>query len=302
MKTGVVLSAYCGEKYLSMQLDSIVNQSRLPDELVIIDDCSPDDGKTMSIAKQYSACYKYIRVHKNEHNMGWEASFMNGLSLLSPDIEVVFFCDQDDIWASNKIEIMMDYFESTSINALISACQNTDEKLHPIKTLSFSGRLIKDKYIFDNHFIYPKGVGAAMGLRMAFVNKYKAYWNAAIGHDLFFQIMAVMFDTLYFLDKPLILHRFHATNATGKKSYDRQSRIKSVLGNIQLLDMLQSSGELEGLSDKKQCIIRDYRRFASNRLSMLDSRSIWKWVSMPRYGLKYYPTNKTWFGDYLARR
>ena len=90
MKTSVILSAYNGEKYLREQLDSIVNQTRKPDELIIIDDKSPDDGHTIQIIDEYCGKYSFVKKYENVRNMGWAASFMNGTTLVSEDTEIIF--------------------------------------------------------------------------------------------------------------------------------------------------------------------------------------------------------------------
>ena len=43
MKTSVVMSTYNGKRYIRAQLDSIRNQTRKPDEVLIFDDGSSDD-------------------------------------------------------------------------------------------------------------------------------------------------------------------------------------------------------------------------------------------------------------------
>jgi glycosyltransferase involved in cell wall biosynthesis len=43
MYLSVVISTYNGSKYILEQLDSIRNQTRRADEVMIIDDCSTDD-------------------------------------------------------------------------------------------------------------------------------------------------------------------------------------------------------------------------------------------------------------------
>ena len=47
MKISIVLAAYNGEKYLKQQLESFCYQTRFPDELVIVDDCSTDSTPTI---------------------------------------------------------------------------------------------------------------------------------------------------------------------------------------------------------------------------------------------------------------
>lgn len=51
MKTSVVMSTYNGEEYIIEQLDSLRNQSRPADEVLIADDCSTDN--TVDIVRNY---------------------------------------------------------------------------------------------------------------------------------------------------------------------------------------------------------------------------------------------------------
>ena len=75
MKTTVVLSSYNGEKYIREQLESILRQTRLPDEVLIADDGSSDS--TVEI------CRTFIRDHGLENwsvqvnavNKGWADNF-----------------------------------------------------------------------------------------------------------------------------------------------------------------------------------------------------------------------------------
>lgn len=297
MESSVILSAYCGKKYLRTQLDSILNQSRVPEEIIVIDDCSPDNGETETIIDEYVARFTNVRKHLNPKNMGWAASFMNGINLATKD--VVFFCDQDDIWAKDKIDSMMAIMETENINVLISDCQNVDASLNALEAHSCTGKLIADRFPFGKDFINPKGVGAAMAFRLEFLKKYAQYWNPTIGHDRFYQIMGVCFDTIYYLDLPLICHRFHDGNATGvaKRSFNAQSRIKSIEGNIQLVNDIQGSSLWSDLSKDKKRIIEGYVRFGNARKEMLAKKSPIKWLGMMEYGLEYYPSKKTWFGD-----
>ena len=51
MKLSIVLSTYNGGAYITEQLDSILNQTRKADEVLIFDDCSTDN--TPQIIKQF---------------------------------------------------------------------------------------------------------------------------------------------------------------------------------------------------------------------------------------------------------
>lgn len=300
MKCSVVLSAYCGHKYIASQIESIVNQSLIPDQFIIIDDCSPDEGKTVAEIDKYIQKYGYIEKHINDVNLGWAKSFIQGLNYVKNDIDVVFFADQDDIWRKDKIETMMSAFTDPKVNVVISDCIVFSKESVCFKEQSKSIVLMEDRFPFDKRFIYPKGVGAAMAIRKNFIDKYVSYWNETIGHDRFFQIMAVTYDKLYYLDEPLIAHRIHDKNATGKKSFRVDDRIRGIEGNLMLVERLIEE-KPEGIHNENiEKNMYGYCKFARRRREMLKTKSYFRWLLLPLFDIGYYPTRKTWFGDFKA--
>lgn len=108
MKISVIMATYNGESYLPQQLNSIVGQSRTPDEIVICDDCSTD--KSMDILREYSRSYNYIpwMLLQNKQNRGYISSFFRAIENATGDL--IILSDQDDIWENNKIEVLEQLF------------------------------------------------------------------------------------------------------------------------------------------------------------------------------------------------
>ena len=121
MKTSVALCTYYGEKYLAEQLDSVLSQENPVDEIVICDDGSTDN--THSILQDYQARFpELFRIFINEKNLGYVANFEKALSLCTGDL--IFLCDQDDIWHQDKVKFILHYFKE---NPLIGvAAHNLD--------------------------------------------------------------------------------------------------------------------------------------------------------------------------------
>lgn len=99
---GVVLCTYNGEKYICQQLDSILAQTRPPEQILILDDCSSDH--TVAIVKDYAKIDQRIRLIQNETNLGYTRNFENGIALCNMDF--IALSDQDDIWLPEKLEHM----------------------------------------------------------------------------------------------------------------------------------------------------------------------------------------------------
>ncbi len=96
---GVSLAAYNGAQFIARQLDSILSQSRPPDKIVAVDDCSTDG--TLQILENYAKDNSAIEVHQNSSNLGYIKNFEKAITLCRTDY--VALSDQDDIWHPEKL-------------------------------------------------------------------------------------------------------------------------------------------------------------------------------------------------------
>lgn len=104
IKVSIVLCTYNGAKFLREQLDSIVQQTLQPYEVIVQDDGSSDE--TMNILQDYAKNYPYIKISKNEKQHGINNNFFSAMYRATGDF--IAICDQDDIWETDKLETMTD--------------------------------------------------------------------------------------------------------------------------------------------------------------------------------------------------
>ena len=111
MKTtvSIAMCTYNGAGFLQQQLDSLARQTRKPDEIIICDDVSSDNSVAIAQAFADQSGLK-VRVHQNTQNLGYVKNFEKAISLCTQDI--IFLCDQDDLWQPNKIEQMVGVFDA----------------------------------------------------------------------------------------------------------------------------------------------------------------------------------------------
>lgn len=102
-KISIALATYNGEQYVKEQLDSIRDQTFSDFELVICDDSSKDS--TREILAEYQQKDSRIKIYHNKTNLGFKKNFEKLISLCSGDY--IAFCDQDDIWHKNHLEILL---------------------------------------------------------------------------------------------------------------------------------------------------------------------------------------------------
>ena len=101
-KISVALASYNGSRFITEQLDSIINQSIAPDEIIVCDDCSTD--ATFEILEKYANEHSIVKAYRNESNLGFIKNFEKAAKLCTGDL--ILFSDQDDIWTNDHIELL----------------------------------------------------------------------------------------------------------------------------------------------------------------------------------------------------
>lgn len=99
MKVSIIVPVYNTEKYLRRCLDSLVNQTIEDIEIIVINDCSPDNSK--EILKEYEKKYKdKIKVFHNKTNKGIGYNRNYGIKKVTG--EYIGFVDSDD-WVNETM-------------------------------------------------------------------------------------------------------------------------------------------------------------------------------------------------------
>jgi len=136
MNISIAMATYNGEMYIQEQLQSFVNQSIKPDELVISDDSSTDN--TLRIIESFieEAPFK-VKLIVNDKNLGYTGNFNSALMDTTGD--VVFLSDQDDAWYPEKIEYMLNLMNRNQDYLLyMNDALLTDSQLNSKKLTKYS--------------------------------------------------------------------------------------------------------------------------------------------------------------------
>nr|WP_321026242.1 glycosyltransferase [Clostridium neonatale] len=97
----LIIPCYNYGRFLDEAVESALNQTILPDEILIVDDCSQDNTK--DIGEYYADRYSdLIRFHRNEKNMGIIDNFNNAIKMTTGDF--ICFLGADNIFEKDYIE------------------------------------------------------------------------------------------------------------------------------------------------------------------------------------------------------
>lgn len=98
-RISVVIPVYNGARYLGAALDSVLGQTRPPDEVVVVDDGSTD--ATPAVMASYGTRIVAVR----QENRGGAAATNRGIGAATG--EVLAFLDADDLWLPGKLALQL---------------------------------------------------------------------------------------------------------------------------------------------------------------------------------------------------
>jgi glycosyltransferase involved in cell wall biosynthesis len=219
------MCTYNGAQFLDEQLASIVAQTRLPDELVICDDCSTD--KTRALLTTFAATSPIkIKLKINQVRLGSTKNFQQAIRLCEGDI--IALCDQDDIWLPEKLAWTEDAFTTNAIDLVFTDGELVDEHGNNLDYRLWEAyRVDANKLSSDTAYELLDRREAITGATMAFLSCYKELVlpipeNIPLIHDGWISLMIAHVGVLYPIDKPLIKYRQHSAQQLGAplKNFD----------------------------------------------------------------------------------
>jgi glycosyltransferase involved in cell wall biosynthesis len=228
-RLSIALATYNGERYLGEQLESLLHQTRQPDELVVFDDASTDS--TAAIVQDFAGRAPFpVRLRINAQRLGSTRNFEAAIGACNGNI--IFLCDQDDVWYPDKIARMEEAFiGDPQAGAVFTDADVVDQELRPFGprlwgTVRFKQ---KDQARFAAHDALtvllrgPVVTGATMAFRSSYrelILPIPEIWV----HDAWISLLIGSVSHLVALPAPLIAYRQHSANQIGIPRRGRRKR------------------------------------------------------------------------------
>lgn len=219
-KVQVLLATYNGEKYLSQQIESILDQDYRDFEVLVRDDGSSDN--TLAILKKYAHLHPgVITIVPTTFPTGSAKSNFRELMSVC-DADYIFWADHDDIWGREKISTMlteMERLEEGDVSTpvfVFSDAEVIDSEGCTTHKSYFSMKKIDPSvgYRLSNSLICVSSLGCASSINKAMLNYCKNVPDGVTGHDWYAHILALVFGKVSAIRKPLIKYRIHGSNSS----------------------------------------------------------------------------------------
>lgn len=252
-KISLVMATFNGQRFLREQLDSIYSQTLVPNEVIVVDDCSKD--ATVDILKEYSLKYG-LKYFVNETNLGVNGNFEKALSLAKG--EYICISDQDDVWFKDKIErsfLKLKEIENDAPACVSSNVLSVDSNLMNVVK---KAKLPKKNEI--NEVIYNNG---SQGCTLMFNKKMKELilpLSKYFIYDHFIGIFAYFVGERFFIEEPLMFYRHHGANVVSAKMTRYHNGLSEAMSIYYLLKRKERYYLLKEIQRKKLDFINEEKR------------------------------------------
>lgn len=258
----ILLSAYNGDRFLAEQLDSLLRQDYAAVQIRVRDDGSTD--RTAAILREYADRDPRLRYCSGP-NLGVVGSFFELLRDHVGEAEWIAFCDQDDVWAPDKISRAIGRLTRESDGHLpllyFSRLTLVDDDLRPLGLT----RPLTRPPSFGNALTQNIAAGCTMVInapaRRLLVDAMPDL-RAVVMHDWWVYLVVSALGRLVYDPESRIYYRQHGANFFGARSgialwWQRLGRVLRVVDDVCAEEQL-----------------REFRRLYADRLAPRQRRMV----------------------------
>lgn len=219
----VIIPNYCHSRYLDERIKSVLCQTYNAIEIIILDDCSPDEGASRKVIEKYRENPRVSHIIYNEKNTGspfiqWEKG------LLLAQGEICWIAESDDSCDSTFLEKLVKAYEETGAVLAFCKSKRMDENGVLYSTFNMQKGLKKNfckdgrRFNSENMSIVNSVMNASSAIfsRKAALQIDRQYMNYKGSGDWLFWIELAEMGKVFYLNESLNYFRQHITNTTSQ--------------------------------------------------------------------------------------
>ena len=121
----IVTPMYKGAAFIGETIRSVQEQSYPYWEMIIVDDCSPDNGAGIAEVKKYAGTDNRIKLIESKKNNGSSGS--RNIALRNANGRYIAFLDADDIWHADFLSKQLAFMTQRNATLVFSSYRRIEE-------------------------------------------------------------------------------------------------------------------------------------------------------------------------------
>lgn len=119
----IITPMYKGAEFVGDTIESVLKQTYTNWEMIIVDDCSPDDGAGIEVVKRYEN--PRIKLIESKENRG--SSGARNIALREAKGQYIALLDSDDMWPEEYLKSQVEFLKKNEAVIVYGAVQRVDE-------------------------------------------------------------------------------------------------------------------------------------------------------------------------------
>jgi len=287
--TAILLCTYNGERHLSAQIQSLLEQSS-PCTVLAFDDCSSDS--TVSILRRFES--DQFLVTEREQNLGYVKNFEAAIqTAVDAGYQTIALADQDDVWEHDRIErgllAMQNCAADTGVlvHSDLSVIDDNDEPVAPSYFKLRRYRVSKERNL--QLILGQNGVmGNTILMTDTLAKLALPFPDKLHVHDYWIAVIAELYGQRILLDDTSVQYRLHSDNASNSARKFNSSKLnpttlsfwQRLLGRNYKLPFMEDSRQyitghlldnqsLPAISEKDIAVLRRFDSYLNQKHSRL---------------------------------
>lgn len=283
----IIVPTYNHQDYVQETLESIFSQTFHDYEVIVVNDGSPDNTRSVLLPYTKSGRIRYIE----QTNHGQAAARNHGLALSSG--EFVAFLDDDDLWPSDKLEWQVDFLRKNPLVNAVGGRHLSAAPLYSPTTGDTRTELDVAALYRWAGFISPGAVLFRATCLREIGGFDPCLWGSD-DYDLYLRVARV--SPIVLVDRLALWYRLHESNASkqaGRLLHNVTKCLNSHLRQETLFASLKH--RFRGASFVYGCIARNVIKSSARgrkprlRAGLVVAKSMWQWLLCnPRVGLWFF--------------
>ena len=283
----VIIPNYNHAAYLDERIQSVLNQTYQNFELIILDDCSPDNGASRDVIEKYRCNPHISHIIYNEINSGFTfKQWHKGMELAKG--ELIWIAESDDSCNEFLLEKLVGGF--VRHNLVLAFCRsyiydiNGNKHFFPLQAnlnrdIAISGREFITKYMIDRNSV--ANASSALFSREVALKLDCLYMKMRGEGDWLFWLELMRQGNIYFCSEPLNYFRFHENNSTKLL----EARGVGAMEHKVIFDYLANICGKEIMLKERLNLVRHYLFFTQFESNKIKRKVLNLWDKSRRYRL-----------------
>ncbi len=222
MRLAVVIPSYNHAHYIRLALDSVLQQTRRPDRIIVIDDGSQDNS--VAVLKEYES--QGVEVLARE-NRGAHNTINQAIAMAAEDCELISILNSDDHYHLERFAKCVPLLEANpDKSVLVTGLQIIGSEDEPLPLTEPRARWFRAVWSWQQKPDLDYSEWLALGnfpattsniiARREFLLRFP-FRPYRYNHDYYFLAQTVLRDQMIVLLEPLVNYRVHANNTMNTK-------------------------------------------------------------------------------------